>query len=335
MGIEEKVLVVGAGGIAQRHIRGFLKTGRVVLGIVEPHEGRRDATIQQHGIGQAYARIEDVDLAAWRAAVICAPANFHVPLASACARAGLPFLLEKPLAVTMDGVDALLDTVAVRKLPARVAYVRRASPETIELAARIRAGAIGDVRLAYVNVSQEFPKYRPDFQRTYYAHPEMGGGAILDAASHIIDLVQWIMGEVSEVAAMYDRLALPGVAVEDTCLISLRFRSGAMVQININQFQKPNTGWIEFVGTRGNLAIDGTVLKAGMDDSGTWGVTDYRDGLSPGDYHEARFRRQADMFLDLLDGKDCHLTTLQEARDNLRVALAAKESYAARRIIQV
>ena len=198
------------------------------------------------------------------------------------------------------------------------------------------AGKIGRVRLAYLNSSQEFPKYRPDFQRTYYARPEMGGGAILDAASHLFDMLIWIMGRPTDVSCMYDRLVLQGTDVEDTCLVTIRFESGAMANVTINQFQKPNVATFEFIGEAGNLMIEHSTLKFADDDSGKWKEQrNYMDGLVPTEAHQARFRLQADAMLDAVEGKPCWLATLDEARDNLRVALAAKQSWIEKRIISL
>ncbi len=331
----KKVLIIGAGGIGKRHIRGFLKTARATLTVVEPDAARRSEVLEAYEIDAGYADIAEVKLGSFELAVICAPAHVHVPLAQACADAGLSFLLEKPLAVTLDGVDTLIETVNRKGLAARVGYVRRSSPELLALREQALGGRIGELRMCYMNASQEYPKYRPDYQTIYYAKAAMGGGAILDCASHFIDVLLWFFGEVSEVSAMYDRLQLQGVECEDSCLISLRFRNGCLAQININQFQKPNASTIEIVGTQGNLLLDMSVLSFAADDSGNWESHDYMEGLRPMEAHEERFAMQANLMLDAAAGKPCHLATLEEARDNLRVALGAKESYQTKKIIQL
>jgi len=218
---------------------------------------------------------------------------------------------------------------------ARVAYVRRASPETLALRERIRAGEIGDVRLCYMNASQDFRKCRPDYRETYYAREATGGGAILDSASHFIALLLWLFGEPAEVAAMADRLVFEGVECEDTCLITVRFRNRALAQISINQFQKPNTITVEMIAALGNLMQRDDALHFANDDSGRWTTTDFRAGLTAGEFHEQRFRRQADFVLDALAGKPDPLTTLQEAALNLRVALAAKGSARTKTMMQI
>ena len=331
----KKALIIGTGGIGKRHIRGFLKTGRASLTAIEPDQAKLEDVLGTYEIETGYADLGDADLSRYDLAIICAPAHVHVPLAQTCALAGLPFLMEKPLAVNMDGVDRLLETVNSKGLVARIGYVRRAGQEHIDMRQQILDGRIGELRMCYMNASQEYPKYRPDYREIYYAKKAMGGGAVLDCASHFIDYVLWVMGEVEEVSAMYDRLQLTGVEAEDSCLISLRFKNGCMAQININQFQKPNINTIEMIGTRGNLLLDVCKLRFAHDDSGNWEEHDYMAGLAPMEAHEARFRFQADMFMDAVDGQPDHLATLEDARDNLRVALAAKESYETKRIIQL
>ncbi|WP_417310983.1 Gfo/Idh/MocA family protein [Devosia sp.] len=330
----KRVLVIGSGGIGRRHLRGYLATGRAAVSIVEPDDGRRAEAAAAFALEDAYAALSDADLRSFDLAVICAPAHLHVPLMLACAEAGLGFMVEKPLAVTMDGVDAALAVVSQAGVLARVGYIRRVAPEVLALRAQVQAGDIGALRLSYINSSQEFPKYRPDFQRTYYARPEMGGGAILDAASHWFDLLVWLMGRPVEVGAMYDRLVLEGTETEDTCLVNIRFESGAMANVTINQFQKPNTNRAEFIGTDGNLVLEHSVLSLADDDSGTPRQThDHMAGLVPMEAHQARFAIQANALLDALEGKLCHLATLEEARQNLAIALAAKRSWTERTIV--
>ena len=331
-----RVLIVGAGGIGRRHIRGFQATGRADLALVEPDAGRRAAVAEEFGIAAAHADLAAADLPGHDLAVICAPAHRHVELMQACAAARLPFLVEKPLAVTLEGVDAALAAVEAAGILARVGYIRRIAPEVIALREQIAAGRIGAVKLAYLNASQDFPRYRPDYRDTYYARPEMGGGAILDAASHSFDLLISLMGRPVTVGAMYDRLVLEGSRTEDTCLITIRFESGAMASLTINQFQKRNAATSEFIGPLGNLQLDHATLSFTEDDSGHWSeMRDFMEGMVPMEAHQARFALQAAAMLDALDGAPCPLATLPEARLNLALALAAKRSWAERRFVDV
>ena len=110
------------------------------------------------------------------------------------------------------------------------------------------------------------------------------------------------------------------------------------MNLTINQFQKPNVAGIEFIGTRGNLRIiDGEGRNEfADDDSGAWRSESFLDAaMGPQEIHESLFARQADDFMDILDGKPGVLCTLEEARQGLRVCLAAKESYRTRRVLEI
>jgi predicted dehydrogenase len=332
----KRVLIIGSGGIGKRHIRGYLKTERATVSVVEPNRERREEVMTEYALDRAFDDLADAPLADFDLAVICAPAHVHIPIMKTCINADLPFMVEKPLSVTMDGVDEALAAAQSKGVEARVGYIRRVSGETQALYEAVQAGKVGTLKLAYMNASQEFPKYRPDYRETYYARPEMGGGAILDCASHFIDLLIWLMGEAQAVSCMYDRLALEGTETEDTCLITIHFKSGAMATLTVNQFQKRNTSTIEMIGTNGNLMLDFSTLKFTDDDSGTWKEEkDYMEGMAPMVAHEARFALQANAMLDAIEGKDCCLATLDEARENLRIALAAKQSWDEKRIISL
>jgi len=330
----KRIIVVGGGGIARRHILGFQKTGRAKVALVEPVASRRAALSAEFGLTEEYGSVAEAPLSSFDLAVICTPANTHVPMMHHCIDARLPFLVEKPLSVTLDSIAELRARLKDSGLIARVGFARRNGPEIIAVRHQIAAGRIGTLRIANVNVAQEYLKYRPDLRETFFAHADKGGGAVLDIASHMLDLLTWIMGPVTEVGAITANLGIEGVEVEDTCLINLRFATGALANISINLFQKPNAGHWEFVGSDGNLVLEHSVLMRADDDSGAWhDRQDFMAGLQPQHAHQARFERQASLLLDHLDGAPCHLCTVDEAAHVLEVALAAKQSWRERRIV--
>jgi len=334
----KRALIVRTGGIGKRHVRGFLDTARVRLSVCEPDQTRRQEVLRDYDIETGYADFAEAPLDPFDLAVVSTPAQLHVPIAQRLADAGVSFLLEKPLSTTLDGVDTLIRTVGEKGLTVRVGFSRRSNPWFVRLREDIRRGRIGRVRMAYIDHSHDYRKYRPDYQVNYFGKKDQGGGAILDLASHHFDLLQWIFGPITEVSAIYDRLEIEGIETEDTALIAVRFADGGMAQININLFQKPYTGSYEFVGTEGNLRVLSAKgqLQCAADDSGEWQTEEFvPPGQSVMEVHEANFIVQANNFLDALEGQPDQLATLEEARDSLRVALAAKESYQTRTIVQL
>ncbi len=329
------ILIIGAGGIGKRHIKGYLGTSRAKISIVEPDVNKQKNLNSEFEIQHKFNSLDEVNQK-FDLAIICSPANWHLEHMQFCIKNNLSFMVEKPLSTKIDGLENIIEEVREKKLFVRVGYTRRNSLVSRALKNQIMNNKIGEVKLAYINSSQEFPKYRPDYQTIYYAKEETGGGAILDASTHMIDQLIWILGIPEEVGCMYDRLVLEGTETEDTCLINIKFSNGCLANITVNQFQKPNINTYEFVGTKGNIKLDHSTLMFADDDSGVWkDQKDYMKGQDPMEVHQNNFLLQANRFLDGYEGKDCDLATLEEAYLNLKVVLAAKLSWQDKKIIKI
>ena len=329
------ILIIGAGGIGKRHIKGYLGTQRAKISIVEPDTQKREILDKEFDIQNSFSSLDEINQK-FDLAIICSPANWHLEHMQFCIKSNLSFMVEKPLSTKLDGLENIIKEVSAKKLFVRVGYTRRNSLVSRALKEKIINKKIGDVKLAYINSSQEFPKYRPDYQTIYYAKEETGGGAILDASTHMIDQLIWILGSPEQVSCMYDRLVLEGTETEDTCLINIKFSNGCFANITVNQFQKPNINTYEFVGTKGNIKLDHSTLMFADDDSGEWkDKKDYMQGQNPMEVHQNNFLLQANRFLDGYEGKECDLATLDEAYLNLKIVLAAKSSWKEKKIITI
>ncbi len=319
-----KILIVGGGGIGERHLRCFLDTGQVQMSLCEAKEERVRALKEKYQLEETYIDFTTVPLAQYQGVVIATPAHLHIPMAMECARAGVPFLLEKPLAVNTEGVDELLELVEERGVVSGVAYVRRSLPSFKKLKELADSGIAGEIKMGRFNSSQDYRKYRPDYQQIYYAKAAEGGGCILDAASHFINLAQWYFGDAQDVVAMSDKLVFEGVEAEDSAMILIRFLDGSMVEVFCNQFQKPNTTEIELIGTRGNLKYitEGELHKIRFckDDSNLWQeLASYRVG------RDTYYLAQAQDFLAAIRGEREFPTSLLEGKRTLMIALLAKK----------
>jgi len=331
----KNILIVGGGSIGERHLRCFLATGQVRASLCETRHGRVKELEGRYPIEASFDDFRKAPLSEFDAVIIGVPAHLHVRMATACARAGVPFLVEKPLAVTLRGVQQLKELVRRRRLVAGVAYVMRSTPCYQKLRELALGGLIGKPRMARFDFGQEFPKYRPDYQRIYYASERTGGGCITDAATHVVNLAEWLFGRPKEVVCLYDRLELKRVECEDCCMLLLRFRKNrALAEVFINQFQKPNMGEIDIIGSEGTLRLDASGAVQSIshcaDDANRWRVleefTYERD-----DY----FVIQAKEFLAALDGKAQPSTSIAEAESTLRVCIAAKKSQKQGRILSL
>lgn len=315
-----RILIVGAGGIGLKHIRAFNGTEpKPKLYAIDPRrESLERAT--ELGVEPIDKAWDAVDIKQFDGVVICAPAPFHVPMASRCLCSGIPVLSEKPLSHGWDGVDELIElSEQPGAPPSGVAYVRRYHPLHRKAAEMIASGGLGKIVICRVNAGQPFTTYRPDYREIYYARRDMGGGCLLDAASHYIDLVQSYLGPIAEFQGIIRHLVLEGVEVEDAVALSFGFyRNGALGTMNVNQFQPPNECAIEFAGEDGILRIFEPGFGCRVFRKG---ATDWEDmEVEQADYLEA-MRRQAQAFVDAIGGGPALLTSIREAAHTLRLCL--------------
>ena len=227
-------------------------------------------------------------------------------------------LIEKPLAVSYAGVEQLQQIVQQHGIVAGVAYVYRAHPALTEMRNAIASGRFGEP-LEVVSVSgQNFPTYRPAYAQTYYASRANGGGAVQDALTHGLNAVQWLVGPVHRLVADGAHQALRDVDVEDTVHVLAR-HGKVLASYSLNQHQAPNEMTITVVCQRGVARFEYHACRwRSMEKPGDdW--TDHPFGPLERD---ELFIRQANSFLDAIEGKSPPLCSLDEAARTLRVNLA-------------
>jgi predicted dehydrogenase len=116
-------------------------------------------------------------------AVLASPTAQHESLGVALAAAGIPTLIEKPLASTPDAARRLVNAFHHAGIPAAVGYVERFNPALIQLAARLRNGQLGEIFEISTRRIGPFPPRVTDI------------GVVHDLATHDIDLTTWVSGQ--------------------------------------------------------------------------------------------------------------------------------------------
>ncbi|MCL6504153.1 MAG: Gfo/Idh/MocA family oxidoreductase [Pirellulales bacterium] len=319
-----RVLVVGTGSIGERHVRCFLRTGRVELAICEAHAGRGREISERYQIPNVFDALEAA--LAWRpqAAVVATPADCHLEQALLLAREGVHLLIEKPLATSTDGVQELQQLVDERGLVAAVAYVLRHYAGLERLRQALLAGHCGEPRQLIAVAGQHFPTYRPAYREIYYRDHRTGGGAIQDALTHLVNAGEWLLGPVVRLAADADRMALEGVAVEDTVHLIARHGKVPAAYV-LNQHQAPDELAFTLVGSHGTWRWEQHHLRIRwMAQPGTAWVEE----PLPERQRDDMFIAQAHHFLDSIVYGTPVRCSLAEAAQTLRVNLAALRSVA-------
>lgn len=321
-----KLVVIGVGSIGERHARCFQATGRAAVSIVELNEALRNTIAERYSV-PAFASLEQALEAGPTVAVVAAPAHVHVPITTQLVKAGLHVLIEKPLSTSLDGIDALERLIAERGVVTGMAYVYRAFPAVNAIKQALDAGRIGRPLQFIAVCGQHFPTYRPAYRDIYYARRDLGGGAIQDALTHVVNAGEWLLGPVRELVADAAHCALPGVEVEDT--VNLLARHGnVLASYSLNQHQAPNEMTVTIIGEQGALRWENhhNSLSFMSTPGGEWQTETFgameRDGV---------FIAQANAFLDAVERKRPVLCTVSEGLQTLRVNLAALASVDERR----
>jgi predicted dehydrogenase len=319
---DQRLLIVGLGSIGERHLRCAQRLGCMKVIACETNPVLRNAIAERYGINEIYESLAAAMTEHLTAAVICVPAPLHVPMATQLASAGVHLLIEKPLATSLDDVDALTRTVEAKNVVAAVAYVLRANPILARMREAIRSGRFGKpVQLVCVT-GQHFPFYRPAYRDTYYRDRATGGGAVQDALTHMINAGEWLIGPVDRVLADAAHQVLPGVEVEDTVHVIAR-QQGIPASYSLNQHQAPDETTLTVVCQQGTVRCEMHKNRwRWMTEPGsTW-----HDEPGPAQERDDLFVSQLAAFFAAVEERQSPLCTLQEGIQSLQVNLAILRS---------
>ena len=205
--------------------------------------------------------------------VVATPSGLHPEMGIKAANAGMNVMTEKPMAINLASADELIRTCDENNVQLFVVKQNRLNTTMQLLKGAIEGGRFGKIYSAYVNVFWQRP------QNYYDMAPWRGtwaldGGAYMNQASHYIDLLYWLIGDVSEVAAITDTLARKTEA-EDTGSAVLRFENGAIGGVNVTMLTYPRNfeGSVTVLGEKGTVKVGGMALNRVEH----WEFADYAD----------------------------------------------------------
>ena len=271
--------------------------------------------------------------------VLATPNALHVSQALSCIEAGVPLLLEKPIAATVAEGDKLLQRVEQLKAKVLVGHHRAHSPIMAKAKEVIDSGVLG--RLVAVMGSAVFLK--PD---RYFAdgpwRKEAGAGPILLNMIHEVHNLRMLCGEIVAVQAFASR-AVRGFPVEDTAAISLRFASGALGSFLLSDTAASARSWEQtsqenkaypsyddedcylIAGTNGSLAVPTMRLKtyARAADRSWW--KPFQTGVALVTRADP-IQRQMEHFGAVVRGETEPLVSARDGLANLRVTEAIAEA---------
>jgi UDP-N-acetyl-2-amino-2-deoxyglucuronate dehydrogenase len=192
---------------------------------------------------------------------LCTPSGLHPEQAIQVARAGRHVMTEKPMATRWN--DGLQMVRACDEAGVHLFVVKQNRRNaTLQLLKRaVEKGRFGRIHMVTINVFWSRPQSYYDSAK-WRGTWEFDGGALMNQASHYVDLADWLIGPVESVQAYVATLAR-NIQVEDTATVGIRWRSGALGSINVTMLTYPKNleGSITMIGEKGTVRIGGVAVN--------------------------------------------------------------------------
>lgn len=253
--------LVGCGRIAKRHSE-LLGMGEIdgaaLAAVCDVQADRAEAMGSRFNVPwftDMEAMMEAVDPGA---VSVLTPSGSHAEHTLRLAPFGKPIVVEKPMALTLADADAMIRACDLHGCKLFVVKQNRFNVPVVHTRRALEAGRFGRLVMGSVRVRwcRRQAYYDQDAWRGTWADD---GGVLANQASHHVDLLEWMMGDVDSVTAV-SRTALVDIEVEDTAVAILRFRNGALGIIEATTATRP----VDLEGSLSLLGEHGTVVIGGF-----------------------------------------------------------------------
>lgn len=255
--------LVGCGRISKNHFAAIAQHAdrAELVGVCDIDPQALEAAVKATG-AKGYERLDDMisdcdpDIV-----VLCTPSGLHPEQAIQVAAAGKHVMTEKPMATRWkDGLRMVnaCDAAGVRLFV--VKQNRRNA--TLQLLKRaIDQNRFGRIYMVTINVFWSRPQSYYDSAK-WRGTWEFDGGAFMNQASHYVDLLDWLIGPVESVQAYTATLAR-NIEVEDSGVMNVRWRSGALGSVNVTMLTYPKNfeGSITILGEKGTVRVGGVAVN--------------------------------------------------------------------------
>ncbi|MCL6649369.1 MAG: Gfo/Idh/MocA family oxidoreductase [Chloroflexi bacterium] len=292
---------------------------------------RARAFAAKHGAERAYS-----DLAAFladpavEAVYVGSPNYAHRDHVIACARAGKHILCDKPLALTVEDCERMIDAAEAAGEMLATGYNNRYQPAHRIVRELVQSGELGELVFLRADCASP-PAQRPHDWRATAA---TGGGALLNIGTHALDLLRFVSGREVQLVAALDDTAIGGI--DELAIASLRLDGGVFAQLLSSQrLPYPDNGLV-IHATRGYLRTRGTI---------SYEIAGQVEVMLPNGSRRYEFRpprpgydvyvAEIEYLSRALQEGEPPLATGQDGLEGVRLALAVLEAAAKRRVLTI
>lgn len=339
-----RIAIAGAGVIGRRHAAAVRASASAELSaIADPSD---EARVFARNLGvRWFASLEAmIEAGVADGAILATPNQLHVAGGLACVKAGLPALVEKPLATDVASAAGLVAAAEKAGVPLLVGHHRRHNPLVRKAAEIVASGRLGTIATFQVQTWLMKPD---DYFDTAWRR-QKGAGPVYLNLIHDIDLMRHLCGDIVSVCAM-EANAIRGNEVEDTAAILLRVASGALGTLNLTDTVPAPWSWEltarenpAYPSTAENCYwIGGTQASLALPSLTVWANPDKRSWWEPITATRVPFGFddplvcQAEQFAAVIRGEEAPLVSGRDGLKALEVIEAIKQSAAEGRTVGI
>jgi predicted dehydrogenase len=332
-----RVGLVGAGRQGRRHAIAMSQSDNTELVVVADvnHDAARiladDIGCEATPDWSDVVGREDIN-----AVVVCTPPHLHKVISVAAANSGKHVLCEKPLARDPEEAEEIVAAARENAVKLRCGFNLRYHPGIRQAREWIDQGVIGE--LSFIRCRYGIGG-RPGYDREWRADPEIaGGGQLMDQGMHALDLVDWFLGDISEVVGFLSTSFWDIAPLEDNVFALLRTPTGQTASIHASWTQWKNLFALELFGRDGYALVEGLGGSYGTERA----VLGKRAFLEPFREEIIDFRgedrswhEQWKEFVNAADGSRETSTSSNDGLRAMKLAYAVYESAKKSRVVQV
>ena len=263
--------------------------------------------------------------------VLLTESGLHAQHTIALAPYGAHMVVEKPMALTLDDADAMIEACDQNGVKLFIVKQNRFNVPVVQLRKALDQGRFGKLLMGTVRVrwcrTQEY--YDQDSWRGTWAYD---GGVLTNQASHHIDLLEWMMGDVESVFAK-SKQALANIETEDMAVVILKFRNGGLGVIEATTAIRPKDleGSISILGETGSVEIAGFAVN----EMKTWNFAETNEedadviekySVNPPNVYGFGHQAYYDHVVDCLENDSAQLVDGLQGRKSLELINAIYES---------
>ncbi len=328
--------IIGCGRIAKRHSE-LLGTGQIagarLAAVCDIEPARAKAFADRFGVPGFTSISEMLAAPGIDAVAVLTPSGMHAEHAIMVANAGKHVIVEKPMALRLEDCDAMIAAADRNNVRLLVVKQNRFNVPVVKAREALEAGRFGQLVLGTVRVRwcRDQSYYAQDAWRGTWAQD---GGVIANQASHHVDMLGWFMGPVESIHARGVR-ALVDIEAEDTCVATVKFRSGAVGVVEATNATRPTDleGSLSVLGSGGTVEIGGFAVNKirhwnFVESCGEDAEVMERFSVNPPNVYGFGHQAYYEHVVAVLNGREKALVDGHEGRASLELVAALYESMA-------